>query len=180
MQDGDIIFQESRSRQSAAVRAATGSRYSHVGLVFGVAEQKPFVLEAVQPVKKTPLAAWIRRGEDAHFVVMRVRTRPAGHTPRELRREAERFLGRDYDLTFDWSDRRIYCSELVWKVYERAWQVRVGEPQAFGSLRMDDARVRALAHKRGGLPDAEAPVITPVRILESPLLARVLDGALGR
>src|SRR5437867_163185 len=25
-----------------------------------------------------------------------------------------------YDLTFEWSDDKIYCSELVWKVYERA------------------------------------------------------------
>jgi hypothetical protein len=177
--DGDVIFQESESRQSAAIKAATRSRYSHVGLVFGVAEGKPYVLEAVQPVRTTPLEAWIRRGAGAHFVLMRARERPAKHEAAELRREAERFLGRAYDLTFDWSDERIYCSELVWKVYERAWGVRLGEPEPWRALNLDDAKVRALAKKRlGKLPDPEAPVVTPVRILEAPQLERVLTGEL--
>jgi len=178
VQDGDIIFQESRSAQSSAVQAATGSRYSHMGLVFGVAEGSPFVLEAVQPVRTTPLSSWIHRGRDAHFVLMRVREK-GDRDALKLRREAERFLGRDYDLVFDWSDERIYCSELVWKAYERAWGVRLGEPEPWRTLHMDDARVRALAKKRiGRLPEPEAPVITPARVMESSLLVRVLAGEL--
>jgi hypothetical protein len=38
----------------------------------------------------------------------------------KLRQTAEGFLGRLYDLTCDWSDDRMYCSELVWKSYDSA------------------------------------------------------------
>src|SRR5688572_28448868 len=88
-QDGDLIFQESRSAQSAALQAATGSRYTHVGIVFSPHQGEPFVIEAVQQVvHKTPLAVWIRRGKDAHFVLMRLRHRPDHGQTGELRREA--------------------------------------------------------------------------------------------
>jgi hypothetical protein len=33
-----------------------------------------------------------------------------------MKATGEGFLGKDYDLTFGWSDERLYCSELVWKV----------------------------------------------------------------
>ena len=58
IKDGDIIFQTSLSQQSHAIQLATHSKYSHCGLIFkrksGVDEW--CVLEAVQPVKWTPLA----------------------------------------------------------------------------------------------------------------------------
>lgn len=48
--EGDIVLHRSRSAQSAALRAATGSPYTHVGLVFWRAGV-PQVLEAVEPVR---------------------------------------------------------------------------------------------------------------------------------
>ena len=60
--DGDIIFQTSKSSQSLAIQRATGSRYSHMGLIF-LRAGKPFVFEAVSPVKYTPLDQWIARRE---------------------------------------------------------------------------------------------------------------------
>jgi hypothetical protein len=150
-----------------------------MGLVLGVADGRPFVLEAVQPVKATPLVAWIRRGRAGHFVLMRLARPLQPDERRALRAEAERFLGRDYDPLFEWSDVRIYCSELVWKAFERALGLRLGEPQPWRTLRLTDARVRALAQKRlGHLPDLEAPVITPAAMMGSPLLVSVLAGEL--
>ena len=46
-----------------------------------------------------------------------------------MRQVGESFRGRPYDLTFEWSDERIYCSELVWKIYERALGIEIGPPQ---------------------------------------------------
>jgi hypothetical protein len=60
LQDGDIIFHESRSSQSAAIQLATKSRYSHMCLLYQN-DGYWFVFEAVQPVKLTPLATWIAR-----------------------------------------------------------------------------------------------------------------------
>ena len=56
--DGDIVFHTSRSAQSQAIQLATKSPYSHMGIVY-LRDGKPFVLEAVQPVKLTPLDEWI-------------------------------------------------------------------------------------------------------------------------
>ena len=60
VREGDLVFHRSRSSQSRAVALATGSSYTHMGVVF-LREGQPFVLEAVQPVKLTALAAWIAR-----------------------------------------------------------------------------------------------------------------------
>ena len=59
--EGDIIFQTSRSSQSLAIQRATKSQYSHMGIIFREGDET-LVYEAVQPVRKTPLAAWIKRG----------------------------------------------------------------------------------------------------------------------
>jgi len=37
------------------------------------------------------------------------------------------FEGKPYDLYFEWSDERIYCSELVWKLYKFLTGLRIGE-----------------------------------------------------
>ncbi len=121
VRDGDLIFQTSRSSQSVAIQRATGSPYSHMGLVF-VRDGTPYVFEAVATVRFTPLDRWIARGAGQHFVVKRLRNADtvldaAGIS--RLRTAALRFAGRPYDLTFEWSDDRIYCSELVWKAYDR-------------------------------------------------------------
>jgi hypothetical protein len=48
--DGDIVFQTSRSTQSAAIQKATHSQYSHMGLVL-YRNGQPYVVEAIGPVK---------------------------------------------------------------------------------------------------------------------------------
>ena len=35
--------------------------------------------------------------------------------------------GKHYDFWFEWSDERIYCSELVWKIYRRGLGIELGE-----------------------------------------------------
>ena len=69
--DGVLIFQISRSTQSQAIQQATGSVYSHMGLVLFRAG-KPMVLEASHTVRFTPLADWIAQGERRHYVLKRL------------------------------------------------------------------------------------------------------------
>ena len=131
LKDGDIVFHTSRSAQSVAVQRATGSRYSHMGIVL-LQGGKPYVFEAVSTVRYTPLAQWTARGNGGHYVVKRLRDADRLLTPGAVARLHARtsdFAGRPYDLTFEWSDGRIYCSELVWKLYQRALGVRIGELQ---------------------------------------------------
>ena len=176
LRDGDIIFHTSRSAQSVAVQRATGSRYSHMGIVL-LRDGKPYVFEAVSTVRYTPLAQWTARGNGGRYVVKRLRDADKLLTPGAVARLHARtadFAGRPYDLTFEWSDGRIYCSELVWKLYQRALGVRIGELQKIRAFNLTDPAVRAKMRERyGDKVPMDEPVISPVAMFDSPLLVTV-------
>jgi hypothetical protein len=173
---GDIIFHTSRSAQSLAIQKATGSPYSHMGIVY-VRDGKAFVFEAVQPVKQTPLARWIARGDGGHYVVKRLRDADRlldAAALERMRKVGEQFRGRAYDLTFEWSDERIYCSELVWKIYQRALGLEIGALQSLAAFDLSDPAVQAKMRERwGGPPPASEQFISPAAMFASDLLETV-------
>ena len=176
--DGDIIFQTSKSAQSLAIRLATHSPYSHMGIVY-LREGRPFVFEAVQPVKSTPLATWIERGEGGHFAVKRLRDADSvlnGEKLANMLAIARSFSGKDYDLYFEWSDDRIYCSELVWKVFDRGAGIELGNLEEMREFDLSDPVIQAKVRERFGdrIP-LDEPVISPAAIFASPRLTTVYE-----
>lgn len=173
LKTGDIIFHTSQSAQSIAVQKATQSPYSHMGMVV-FRKGQPWVLEAIQPVKYTPLDAWINRGVNQHYVVKRYEKPLSIQQQLRLVNSAEKYLGKDYDLYFAWDDEAIYCSEIVWKAYEEALGVQLAPLQKLKQFNLTDVRVRALMKKRYG---AEIPlnetVISPYAIFQSKFLQSV-------
>jgi hypothetical protein len=176
LRDGDIVFQTSLSAQSRAIQLATHSRYSHMGMVFRVGSRM-MVIEAIEPVRWTPLSVWIARGAGQKAVARRLRDSAVRLTPDavgELRRAATRHLGKRYDRAFDWSDERIYCSELVYKAYERALGITLGKLQTLRDMDLSSPIVRQkLAERYGRNVPFDAPVITPQAVFESDLLETV-------
>jgi uncharacterized protein YycO len=169
-QNGDIIFQTSQSGQSKAIQLATRSEYSHIGIIY-LLDDKVFVYEAVQPVKLTPFKEWINRGEKHKFVVKRLKNAEKILTSANLakmRQVGEKYQGKDYDLFFEWSNNRIYCSELVWKIYKEALDIEVGELQALKDFDLSNKVVKAKLKERYGksIP-LEEPVISPVCMFNS-------------
>lgn len=178
LRDGDIVFQSSQSSQSRAVELATKSPYSHMGMIF-LLRGRAHVYEAAERVKFTPLDQWIARGMQGRYVVMRLRdadrvlTAPVRGRLLEIARQYE---GRPYDLYFEWSDRRIYCSELVWKIYQRALGLTVGQTQRLREFDLTHPAVRAKLRERYGdrVPMNEV-VISPAAVYASPLLVKILE-----
>jgi hypothetical protein len=161
LKTGDIVFHTSRSRQSVAIRAATNSPLSHVGLV-EVTPQGVFVVEAVQPVQRVPFAKWKARGAKGHILVLR-----PGELPEEQRAgavaEAKRHLGKPYDWRFGWGDEALYCSELARKAYTKAAGVDYGKMERLGSL--DVKRLGpALQERYGGKVPLDLELITPASL----------------
>lgn len=172
LRTGDIVLHTSRSQQSAAIRIATDSRYSHVGIV-EVTRKGVFVIEAIQPVSRAPWSAWRARGDNGDVTVLR---HPGLDEPaaRRVIAAARQFLGRPYDWTFGWGDEAIYCSELVHKAYLRGARLEVGRLQRLDSLRL--GLVQAAARERyGGSIPAALEVVTPASIAEDPALVRVFS-----
>jgi Permuted papain-like amidase enzyme, YaeF/YiiX, C92 family len=176
---GDIIFQISKSRQSEAIQKATNSKYSHVGLVYKN-ENKVYVYEAVQPVKLTPINEWINQGENKHYVVKRLKNWKESLTEdkiKKMKEVGEKFNEKSYDIYFEWSNDKIYCSELVWKMYKEALNIELGGLKTLKSFNLNDPIVKKIMKERYGnkIPYDEK-VISPRDIFESKKLFTVKTG----
>ncbi len=176
--NGDIIFQTSTSSQSKAIQLATKSKYSHMGIIYEN-DGDYFVYEAVQPVKLTPLQQWINRGENGHYVVKRLVN--AQHILTDdvlskMRQYGERFKGKSYDIYFEWSDDKIYCSELVWKIYKEAGEIEIGKLEQLSDFDLSDKIVQSKMNERYGenIPMDEK-VISPSAMFNSDKLITVAE-----
>jgi uncharacterized protein YycO len=174
--DGDIIFQTSLSPQSKAIQLATKSKYSHMGIIYKQGDEI-HVYEAIQPVKYTPLNKWIARGKNGRYVVKRLKNYDNILTDdvlHEMKSVGEKYKGKNYDPYFGWSDDRIYCSELVWKIYKQAVGIEIGSLQKIKEFDLSDPIVKNKIKERYGenLPEDEL-VISPASIFQSDLLYTV-------
>jgi len=176
IKDGDLIFQTSLSSQSKAIQLATKSKYSHCGIIYKDGGDY-FVFEAVQPVKTTPLDKWIIRGDNGHYVIKRLKNAEQVLTAEALQRmkkEGEKFNGKNYDLTFEWSDDKIYCSELIWKIYQRATGIEIGQLQKLSDFDLSNEIVqRKMRERYGSSIPMDETVISPAAIFASDLLTTV-------
>ncbi|MDR2121927.1 MAG: YiiX family permuted papain-like enzyme [Flavobacteriaceae bacterium] len=178
IREGDLIFQSSFSEQGKAIQQATKSVYTHCGIIYK-RNGKYYVYEAVQPVKLTPLDQWIARGKNHHYVIKRLSNADQVLIPEALekmKKEGEKFLGKNYDSTFEWSDTRIYCSELIWKIYKRGTGVEIGKLEKLKDFDLTGAEVKKKLKERYGenIP-LEETVISPASVFNSELLITVKE-----
>ncbi len=176
--NGDIIFQTSKSRQSKAIQLATNSKYSHMGIIY---ENNGdfFVYEAVQPVKLTPLKEWISRGVNGHYVIKRLKNADKILTAKVLEKMksvGEKYKGKPYDIYFEWSDDKIYCSELVWKIYKEAVDIEIGKLERLSDFDLSSEIVQSKMNERydNNIP-MEEKVISPAAIFNSDKLEVVIQ-----
>ncbi|KAF2081782.1 YiiX family permuted papain-like enzyme [Flavobacterium sharifuzzamanii] len=175
--DGDLIFQTSESKQCEAVRIATNSKFSHCGIIYDI-NGNWFVFEAVQPVKLTPLEDWIKHGKDSKYVVKRLRDdnvlKP--EVLQKMKDYSQQFDGKEYDAYFEWTDDRIYCSELIWKIYKNAAGIELSKLRELKDFNLQDPKVQKILKERYGTDiPLEEKVVAPSDIAESNILKTVVD-----
>ena len=122
-QTGDIIFQISRSSQSKAIQLATHTDYSHTGMLV-IRNKKPYVFEAVGPVKYTPLKQWIAHGEKGKYVVRRVEGGLLNNSKNWRKRQnvisVNRMISASHGATIA-STVRKWCGRFTRTRWECAW-----------------------------------------------------------
>ena len=176
LREGDLVFQSFSSPQTRAIQLATKSRFSHMGIILRH-DDTLIVYEAVGPVKFTSISDWIDRDPGEHFVVKRLKNAENILTKEnleKLERVAASFKGRPYDFAFNWSDEKIYCSELVWKIYDRALGIEVGGLRKMKDFDLSSREVQMKLEERypNGVP-LEETVISPQDVFQSDALATV-------
>ena len=164
IQPGDLIFQHLPGPLGKMVADVTHSPFSHCGIIVREG-QDFFVLEAIGPVKLTPLQQWISYGVKDRFAVLRLKPRYQSDIPNIIR-AALRYAGRPYDIRFEWDDRKIYCSELIYKAVAQGAGLKLAEFAALGDMDWQpyEKTIRAIA---GGSLPLERKMITPQALLES-------------
>jgi hypothetical protein len=169
--DGDVIFQTTTGATGQAIQLATHSKYNHCGVLF-FENNEWIVYEAIQPVKKTSLKEFEARGKGT---VKRL-------SSKELTREDivklkslfKTYEHKNYDEAFNWSDDRIYCSELVYKLYSNALQIELCKPRKLSDFDLSHPLVKEkLNEKYKNKIPLNEPMVSPEDIFRSPLLTAV-------
>lgn len=121
-----------------------------------------------------PLTAWLERGVDGHYVVMRLKD-GALLTPvvlEAMTQSGDALKGKPYDLWFQWSDSHIYCSELVWKMYARGTGIELARLRQFKDYdNVQHEEVQRLAAERfPGQITWDEEAVAPSDLMQSSLL----------
>lgn len=169
--EGDIVFQSMpHGDLTDAIEGITESPLSHCGIVHQAADGW-VVIEAVGPVKETGLTEWIARGREQAVTVFRLKEAYRDKIP-DFVASAQTYEGLPYDFHYEFDDRAIYCSELVFKAFRHAAHEDLGKVQALGDLHVQghEAFIRSL---EGGTIPVDRKMITPRAISEASQLEKV-------
>lgn len=153
LKTGDVVFINGTSQQSDSIIEATGSLVTHMGMII-VKEGAYFVAEAVQPVKLTPLEKFVtpHRVKNERLLIKRLDESklPIKISPtieHELLQEFYKYNNKNYDSLFQWSDEKIYCSELVYKIFKKVLTIDVGTVVYTKELNMGPAVINLIKQR---------------------------------
>lgn len=151
LKNGDIVFLSGTSGQGQAIQLATKSKFMHVGIVF-IENGKAMVYHAVEPVSKNTFEEFKAMSEEGKVYVKHFKNQSL-LTPdvvKKMLAEARSKLGVHYDLAFSWDDKEYYCSEFVWKLYNHALGLSVGQPRPLKDFDLSNPVVKQKLNERYG------------------------------
>lgn len=174
---GDLFFSDPHSGQAKAVKIATRSEFSHCGFIFSE-KGKWYILEAVQPVRIISFKEFLNENKSGP---LKIKRHPGADalsqsffTKLKFKAFKNLVLDLDYDPYFEWSDKTWYCSELVWKLYQRIFGIELCSLSPLKNYYLDDPIVKEIMYERYGdqVPYDEL-MVSPGDIYNSKLLAEV-------
>jgi Permuted papain-like amidase enzyme, YaeF/YiiX, C92 family len=207
LQDGDMVFIRSVTPQAQTIadlarpKAGTDPKkvFTHCGIVFRDGKGGWIVYEGRGRNDEDPvsLEKWQTDesgGEAGHDVfVRRLRDRSAltEDALKSMRDKAYALHHTNYDWGFMWTDKFVYCSELIWRAYETAKvESALNKPhaikeyyeglsdQAAKDIKKQLNGDKARARRPGGAAfDPEEKAISPEEIYNSPGLVSVDDNS---
>ncbi|HYG50536.1 MAG TPA: YiiX/YebB-like N1pC/P60 family cysteine hydrolase [Flavobacteriales bacterium] len=177
--NGDILLIKSKSDLSPPISLATGSEYTHCAVFWQPKfrrNDRAVIIEANQGIQFTPFKEFIQERDGSVLLVMRLKERDKKINRKkehDFFEKALRWATRPYDGEFRWSDDRLYCSELVYKLYSHIG-IRLCPLKKLRDYDLSSPLVKTELEKRYGknIP-YEEPVVAPSDLIYSPLLDTV-------
>ena len=85
-----------------------------------------------------------------------------------------KYKGKHYDTLFQWSDSKMYCSELIWKIYSQGADIELCPPEQFSDFPISNPVVKKLIKERyGDKFDPSEQIVSPHALFKSRLLKEV-------
>jgi hypothetical protein len=173
LKTGDVVFQTLSSELSAVIAEVTESPLAHCGMVIRDKKGGLFVIEAVGPVRVIPFDTFIDNGIDKKFAIARMKD-GNGIDFDKVVTEAKKFLGRPYDFQYRFDDEYMYCSELVYKAFNNAEQLKIARIVKLKDLKYKD-NIEFIKSLTGGEVPLEREMVTPVDIYNSDLFYKIFS-----
>lgn len=178
--EGDIIMQISEKPEHIAFGKACNSKYNHVGIIFIRPRDRMYVvMEVNDSIGATPLKEWAGRGQGKHVAVLRLKNSKQilnDKKTEKLKKGAKDFRGKREDLYFSWSDDAFYSTELAWKMYDKALNIKICELGKLGDMDFTDASIGSRMKEKYGanIPRTEN-FISPDAIYKSPKMTVIYE-----
>ena len=176
LQTGDLVFQYTNTRIAKITESVTGSPVTHVGIVIK-RRGRLMILEASKRVKFTPVGQFLKKSKNGWYGIWRRRVPLSDKQKKLLVKNSRDWLGKPYDSKFSWSSKEIYCTELVYKMYEQIG-IKISDLETIGKV---------IDHAHGNLLDKyiekvygnyskvnrKEHILTPIKLLHSSKLTPV-------
>ena len=122
---------------------------------------------------------WISHGKDSKYVVQRLKNADKILTKEvieKMKTYGKTFNNKDYDVYFEWSDEKMYCSELVWKIYKNGANIELCNTKKLKDFNLDSPIVKSIMKERYGnkIPYNEA-VVAPSQLYESEMVETIFN-----
>ena len=149
------------------IQIATQSTISHCGIII-IKDGKPYVLETLKTLVLTPLDKFIARGKDGKYWLKR-------SNKENIKIKYGSYLGKPYDLAFQFDNDKFYCSELIYDIYKNQLDIELCEPKKVSDYLILGTgkipQIEKAMKKRGIAKDQYA--VAPVDVFESVYLKDV-------
>jgi hypothetical protein len=125
LKSGDIIFQ-SFYNANGIIFQDDSSFFDYKIAIISVGIHGYSVLEVSDQVQHTSLRKWIEKV--GNYTVKRLINADSLLTENNIEKlevEGQKFVSKNFDDFYCWSDSKIYGSELVWKTYKRALNIEL-------------------------------------------------------
>lgn len=124
LKTGDLLFQKVNKDDFLT----SDFDYNNIGIAF-INGDNYALLETTDQVQYVSIRKWVENGNNNEYIAKRLRNADSLLTSSDIQnltKQVRNNIMKKYDNSNDWSDDKMYNAELIWKLYERTFNIELG------------------------------------------------------